>query len=98
MPLLRKRASRLDEAGTCGVCGVQRVFPADDHDHAGLAMPLTRVAVAMIIAAVFAVLFAPRQGPYVLEPVPAGDAMTIAPCHGEAVSIHNGVFHACRVP
>ena len=61
-------------------------------------MSLTRVALAMIVAAVITVLLAPRPGPYVLVPVPAGEAQTVPACHpGEVLSIQHGVFHVCRV-
>lgn len=60
-------------------------------------MSLTRVAIAMIVAAVFAVLLAPRPGFYVLQPLPATSTFTFPTCHGEAVSIRGGVFHACAV-
>lgn len=61
-------------------------------------MSLTRVALAMIVAAVFAVLLAPRQGPYVLQPMPATSTFTFPACHGEAVWYRGGKFHACVVP
>lgn len=60
-------------------------------------MSLTRVVLAMILAAVFAVLTAPRPGPYVLEPMPATSTFTFPTCHGEAVWFHHGAFHACAV-